>query len=64
MLIFFDETFRVSDRNPAISLGALCGMRFQSNPDIQPFFEKLQRQKFEYVNNNGVRVSGLKVIRG
>jgi hypothetical protein len=26
MLIFFDETFRVSERNPAISLGALCGI--------------------------------------
>ena len=26
MLIFFDEAFRVSDRNPAISLGALCGI--------------------------------------
>jgi len=41
----------------------IIGMRFASNEDIQPFFAKLQRQFFEFVNNDGVRVSGLKVIR-
>jgi hypothetical protein len=42
----------------------IIGMRFQSSEDIRPFFLKLQRQMIEYVNNGGVRVSGLKVIRG
>ena len=26
MLVFFDETFRVSERTPTLSLGALCGI--------------------------------------
>lgn len=42
----------------------IIGMRFQSNDNIPPFFVKLQRQVLEYVNQDGVRVTGLKVIRG
>jgi hypothetical protein len=42
----------------------IIGMRFASNENIKPFFLKLQRQFIEYENNDGVRVSGLKVIRG
>jgi uncharacterized protein DUF3800 len=41
----------------------IIGMRFSANEDIKPFFGKLKRLVFEHVNAEGVRVSGLKVIR-
>lgn len=45
-------------------VATIIGMRFQSNEHVKPYFIKLQRQFFQYNNPDGVRVTGLKVIRG
>lgn len=65
MLLFFDETFRTSLRQPNISFGALCGIGIpeKSLGRIATDVYQLKRSIARYHEADGRLRSGLKVIR-
>jgi hypothetical protein len=42
----------------------IIGLRFESCPHVQPYFELLKRCIYSYTDNSGRRISGLKLLRG
>jgi hypothetical protein len=65
MLVFFDETFRTSLRQPNISFGALCGIGIpeKSMGRTATDVYQLKRSIARYYEADGRLKSGLKVVR-
>ena len=44
-------------------VATVVGLRFASHDRIKPWFERLKPSIFQYTNQEGMRISGLKVLR-
>ena len=42
----------------------IIGLRFESCPHIQPYFDSLKRCIYAYTDNSGRRITGVKLLRG
>ena len=44
-------------------IATIVGLRFASHDRISPWFDRLRPHFFQYTNQQGMRISGLKVLR-